>query len=64
MNKDKAKALLESQKEQLRENLKKHEKAENTLDKDHGGADILGPRDELEYQRMLKDIKESGNDKK
>jgi hypothetical protein len=63
MNKEKAKELLESQKKQLKDNLKKYRKAENNLNEDQVDTDILGPRDDLEYQRMIKDIEESGNDK-
>lgn len=64
MNKEKAKELLERQKEQLRGNLKKYEEAERNLNKHHDSADILGPKDDLEYQRMRKDIRDSGNDEK
>lgn len=64
MNKEKAKKLLESQEKQLKENLKKYKEAEENLDEDQVGIDILGPRDELEYQRMIKDVEESDKDEK
>ena len=60
MNEEEAKGLLASQKEQLKENLKKYKQAEQNLDKTQSHADIFGPRDELEYQRMIKDIEASG----
>ena len=61
MNKDQAKELLKNQKSLLRENLKKYQNAEKDIDDE--GSDVLGPRDDLEYQKMINDIKESGNDK-
>jgi hypothetical protein len=64
MNKEKARELLEKQKEQLRGNLKKYEEAEKNLNKRHDSADILGPKNDFEYQRMRKDIEDSGNDEK
>lgn len=64
MNKETAKELLKNQKKQLKDNLKKFKDAEANLDEDRPEADTLGPRDELEYQRMIKDIKESNKDEK
>lgn len=63
MNKETAKELLESQKKEMKENLKIYKKAEIDIDKDLNSTDILGPRDKLEYQRMLKDMENSENDK-
>jgi hypothetical protein len=61
MNRQNAKALLEKQKKKLRENFKRNMDAEKNLDSSLSGSDVFGPRDQLEYQRILKDIRESEN---
>lgn len=63
MTKKDAKDLLERQKKKLRENLKKYQEAEDQ-DKDQGSSsDILGPRDDIEYQKSINDVKESNNER-
>jgi hypothetical protein len=62
MNKDEARKLLDRQKVQLKNNLKKYQDAEKVTKVDEFEADVLGPRNDLEYQRLTKDIKESEDD--
>jgi hypothetical protein len=61
MNKEKARNLLDKQKAQLKNNLKKYQKAENGIEDNELGVDILGPRNDLENQRLKKEIEESEN---
>ena len=60
MTKDDARKKLEAELDKMRQNSKKIEELEAELEKSgkDQGADILGPRDELEYKRMIKELKE------
>lgn len=61
-NKDPRKILEESL-EEMRKLSKKHEVIESEIDDEQcKDGKLLGPRDDLEYQKMLKDIEESSED--
>lgn len=49
----------------MREQRKRHEQAEIEIEKDESddSSNISGPKDELEYHRMKKDIKDSCDEK-
>lgn len=64
MSKKRAKELLESQRKQLEENLKKYTEAENKNEEGLANADVLGPRDDLEHKRMLKEIEGKEHEQK
>jgi hypothetical protein len=61
MNKEKARDLLDKQKAQLKNNLKKYQNAEKGIEGDELGADVLGPRNDIENQQLKKEIEESEN---
>ena len=58
---EEARAMLERNKEQMRKQytVKKPNKALDKLLE--GQSMLLGPKTELDFQRILRDIKESGN---
>lgn len=60
MSKEKAKKKLENMKEKLKENAKKYEGLGDSLE--DADSRLIGPRDDIEYQKMKKDIKESGDE--
>jgi len=63
MNKDEARKKLEEQLKQMQEQSQLHEQAEQELDKNKKkNSKISGPRNDMEYQKMMNDIKESGNE--
>lgn len=65
MNKDEAKNLLEINRDKMRKQKELNEQAEANLNAfDDDSSLISGPKNELDYQRMRKDIKESHNEKK
>lgn len=64
MSKKRAKELLESQRKQLEKNLKKYMEAETGNEESLDDADVLGPRDELERKRMLKEIEDKKDGQK
>ena len=61
MNTEEARKKLEASRELLREQSKLHAKMEN--EEEEKISKIFGPRNDLEYQKMLNEIKESENDK-
>jgi hypothetical protein len=58
VSKKRVKEFLESQRKQLEANLKKNMEAEKGNGMGLDGVDVLGPRDELERKRMLKEIED------
>lgn len=62
MSKDKAREILEKQREKINEDLEKLQDLEKKIDEESNDADILGPRDDIERQRIRKDIEESEKD--
>ncbi len=63
MNEKEAREILEANIESMRKESKIHRKSEEALDKDDSKAPcVIGPKTEEDYQKMLNDIKESGED--
>lgn len=63
MSKDEARKKLEEQRKQMQEQSQLHEQAEQALDKNKKkNSKISGPRNDIEYQQMLNDMKESENE--
>jgi len=61
MNKKEAMKILEDNIEPMRKQSEIHRKSEKSLDKDDSKVPSLtGPKTEDDYQDMLNDIKESG----
>ncbi|WP_405598594.1 MULTISPECIES: hypothetical protein [unclassified Pseudoalteromonas] len=64
MNRKEAMKILEDNIESMREQSEIHKKSEKALDKEHPkDSCVIGPKTEDDYQDMLNDIKESGEDK-
>lgn len=63
-SKKQAKELLESQRQQLEENLKRFVEAGKWNVAGLDSADVLGPRDELEGRRMFREIEGKDDEKK
>lgn len=59
-NKEHAKKKLQSIKEKLRKSAKKYEGLGDKLGDSENR--LLGPQDDIEYQKMKRDIKESANE--
>ncbi len=63
MNEKEAIKILEDNIESMREQSGIHNKSEKALDKDAPKDPcVIGPKTEEDYQDMLNDIKESGED--
>jgi hypothetical protein len=63
MNKEEALKKLEALKPELQKRRENYEKAEKAISEEGSlNSVICGPRNENEYQDMLKDIKESGDE--
>lgn len=63
MTKDDPKHILKKNLDAMREQRKLNEQAEAEMGDSDDSSHISGPQDELEYQRMKKDIKESCDEK-
>lgn len=65
MTKDDPQNILKKNLRIMREQRKRHEQAEIEIEKDESddSSNISGPKDELEYHRMKKDIKDSCDEK-
>jgi hypothetical protein len=64
MTREDARKKLEASRKHMREQSRLHEQAEKKLD--HGArkpGKLAGPRHDLEYQKMLKEMKEAADDK-
>lgn len=65
MNKEEARKKLEKERKKIQEQSKLHEQVEAELDKcKKKNSKLSGPRNDIEYQKMLKDMNESDNDEK
>ena len=65
MNKDDARKQLEKNLDKMREQRRRIEGIEEEVTKaTNGDGRISGPQNDIDYQKMRKDIKESGNDEK
>lgn len=64
MSKKRVKEFLQGQRKQLEANLKKYMEAEKWNGEGLDSADVLGPRDELEGERMLNEIEGKDDGKK
>jgi hypothetical protein len=60
MSKESAKKKLNDVKEKLKESAKKYEGLGDALE--DSDSRLIGPRDDIEYQKIKKDIKESGDE--
>ena len=60
MSKQDAKKKLEQMKDQLKKSAKRYSGLGDKLD--DSDSRIIGPQNDIEYQKMKKDIKESGED--
>ena len=63
MTKDEAKKTLENNLEAMRKQKKLNEQAESEISESGESSLISGPKNELDYQRMKRDIKESNDEK-
>ena len=63
MTKDNAKNILKKNLDAMREQRKLNEQAEEDMGDSDDSSLISGPQDELEYQRMKRDIKDSCDEK-
>ncbi|GAA6167563.1 hypothetical protein [Sessilibacter corallicola] len=63
MTKNDPKNILRRNLDAMREQWKLNEQAESEVDDNNDSSNISGPKNELEYQRMKKDIKDSHNEK-
>ena len=63
MNEKEALKILEDNIESMREQSRTHRESEKALDKEAPKEPcVIGPKTEQDYQDMLNDIKESGED--
>jgi len=63
MTKDEAKKILEKNLEAMRKQKKLNKQAESKISEGDESSLISGPKNELDYQRMKRDIKESNDEK-
>jgi hypothetical protein len=63
MTKNDPKDVLKRNLGLMREQRKRNEQAESEVDKNDDSSNVSGPKDELEYQRMKKDLKDSSDEK-
>lgn len=61
MSKEEAKRKLQNMKDNLVDNAKKYEEIGEALE-DGEASRLIWPRDDIEYQKMKRDIKDSGNE--
>lgn len=65
MTKDDARKKLEDNLKQMREQRSRNEAIEDELTKaTNDNGRVSGPKNDIDYQKMRKDIKESGKDEK
>ncbi len=65
MNNEQIKALLEKNRAAIEKQDQLHVEMEKKIpDAGEEGSLLFGPQTELEFQRVLRDIKEADNDKK
>ncbi len=63
MNRDEAKKFLDSQRSVKKKVMDKMSQAIDAFnEQDELGVNLLGPRDDLEKQRVLKEFKNGGNE--
>jgi hypothetical protein len=62
MTVEEAKAWFEQNRERLRKELRLHEEIEDLPDEATPGGMLLGPRNDIEYARILREIREGGAD--
>lgn len=63
MTKSDPKNILRRNLDTMREQRRLYEQAESEADENNDSSNISGPKNELEYQRMKKDMKDSCNKK-
>lgn len=63
MTKDEPKRILDQNLEAMRKQKKLNLQAESEICDGHESSVIAGPKDDLGYQRMKSDIKESNDEK-
>lgn len=64
MKKEDIHKKLEEQRRQIQQQSQLHEQPEQVLDQSKANiSKTSGPRNDMEYQKMLNDIKESGNER-